>query len=212
MIKPDLLAKDVYDQGVQSLYRGVAKELLPEVKEFTGGYWAMVDFLINRGAMLVGDMADPFKVVGHLGKEKKEAEAEIGRDYLALKSELGDVVFIGLAIGGLLWNLIGESEKMHTKEVIVWSHETALDEQVDLNNAVVSVARGKNVENYPEKDLQLVGGETVGQVVARLPSIYAMLRARRGVVSEQSRVSVAGYRHNKASMTDQASAGLPYDA
>lgn len=211
MINYDLLAKEAYYIGERSLKRGVAKELLPEVKEFGGGYQAMLAFLLRRGAMVVGDMARPKVVVGHLVKEKDEAVADIDdRDKLIL--ELGDCGFIALVIGGLLWSYIDPIEQQLTRDILVWSMDTAHEHNIDLNNAVVRVANEKNVKNYPEEDLQLKEGETVENVVARLPSIYTMLRARReAAVVLPKGVGVVRYTHGRASLSDHGNAGGAYD-
>lgn len=207
MVAMDELAETAYKDGVASLRAGITPEL-PGVDKLSAGYWAMVAFLEARGAMLVGDLADPSRVVKHLELEQKEAEDDI-TNREKLKTELGDTAFISLVIGGLLWNLLKTPQQRRTREILVWSKETAHEYHIDLDKATVCVATSKNPENYPKEELQLFLGDTVADVVSRLPGIYGRLRSMR---AEQKYVlGDVRYSHTRASQFDHVRAGGRYD-
>lgn len=200
-------AETVYQAGVATLRAGATPEL-PGVDKLSSGYWAMVAFLEARGAMLVGDLADPSRVVNHLELEQKEAEDDIA-DREKLKTELGDTAFISLVIGGLLWNLLETPQQRRTREILVWSQATAHEHYIDLDKATVFVATSKNPENYPKEELQLIPGDTVRDVVSRLPGIYDRLRSMR--TEQKSEVGGVGYSHTRAARFDYVRAGGRYD-
>lgn len=204
MVNPNELASEVYARGLATMSIGVHPEWLatnPEIGLMLTGYWAVYGFLRKRGAMMVGDVAEPKIVISHLEKEQGEAEEVLG-DYRRLRLEIGDVKFLCLVIGGLLWEYLDPPEKNRVREILVWSGEIAKAEGIDADKAVVWAAE-KNDPHYPEHELQLMPGEKVGEVVHRLPKVYAKLREQRisGLIGAEESHSTR-YNHESARRSD----------
>lgn len=204
MVRRDELASAVYERGLKKLDNGIHPDLLranPELRLMQAGYWTVQKFLRDRGAMLVGDMAEPNIVVKHLETEQGEAKEVLG-DYPKLRLEIGDVNFLGLVIGGLLWAYLDRPEKKRVQEILLWSGGIARVEGIDADKAVVWAAE-KNDPHYPKHELQLMPGEKVGEVVGRLPTVYEKLREqrKRGLIDAEVAHST-GYSHAGASRDD----------
>lgn len=216
MVNGSELASEVYAEAMIRLAdEGLPQDLLrdiPELESLMGGYWAMVGFLAKLPAMVVGDRAQPSIVVSHMSKEREEA-MEVLHDFSELELELGDTMFLAMVVAGLLWGEITPEEKHHVKETIVWSMETSREKGIDLAKATKIVAEVKNPNNYLEAFLQIRPGETVEEVMERLPGIYATLRRRRQIrVGTYQAMYDYGYSHVGATSVDDVTAGGRYDS
>lgn len=205
MVERDELASEVYATALVRLGEGLPVEVLreiPEIASLMGGYWAMVTFLAERPAMVVGNVLDPIKLVEHMHDEQGEAQ-EVENDRGELSLELGDAVFLGLVVMGLLWETITDKERALTKEIVVWSMTEAKKHGIELQSVVPMVAKEKNPENYLADFLQIRPNETVGSVMDRLPRIYQALRQRRQIRAGtyQAR-SDDGYHHASTRQSD----------
>ena len=208
------LATQAYTHALDELYKGLPKELLhsnPEFSLLMAGYWAMVSFVADRPAMLIGDAKDPRGVIKLMQNEVVEAKADIDV-YEKLRLELGDTAFFGLLSAGLLWKVLSPLMKMEVKHTLVWARDVAYIKQIDLTKATVEVATVKDVVNYPAEDLQIGERETVGRVIDRLPRIYKSLREKRKTSEVKPMMGYSHpYSHSKASRNDHGNAGGAYD-
>lgn len=200
MRKQDRLAGEVYAEAMMCLGEGLPVELsleIPELTYYMGAYWAVVEFLGLRPGMVVGDVCDPSKIIGHMLTEKGEA-IEVLEEQDKLVLEIGDTMFLGMVAVGLLWEEISGEEKQIVKETIIWSLEKSKEYGIDLKMAVIEVAEKKNPENYLHDFLQIREGESVGEVMQRLPGIYWALRQRRKIRDGIFQaLSDSGYRHQQ---------------
>lgn len=179
----EILAQDLYEVAVERLHGFSESSFLhdnPEFVELAEGFGHVVQFLIDRPAMLVDDVTKPEKLMGFMLDEVREAlkaEKEETRD--AFVKELGDCGFFGLLVGGLFWDELGVVDRIAVVATLDWTKQKSKEHNVDLNDAITEVATVKNAANYRTELHQLIPGESVDAVRKRMPIIRTLHRDLR---------------------------------
>lgn len=173
-------AADFLSRNLYGFREGAFLRENQKYEYLASGIEAIVEFLLNRPAMMVSDAQNRGGILAFVDKEWYEAQhAESNETSFDLFMELGDTVFFALLSGILHWDEIDTQQREFIKRAIDASVETANAHELDIVEAVKYVSQVKDPINYRREFYQLIDGEETRQVFDRVVPIGKLHRKIR---------------------------------